>query len=101
MGRWDYRHLAWPISRRLDTERWKRGDRNVGDTNQVAHRSGPLSNLDGKGTLGAYAMKRLTAGAHLPASWLFERNAQIIELSTAWAAVSSSRANTILFLTVE
>ena len=26
----------------------------------------------GKRTLGAYAMKRVAAGAHLPISWLFE-----------------------------
>ena len=27
---------------------------------------------EGKGKLGAYAMKRVTAGAHLPRPWLFE-----------------------------
>ena len=27
----------------------------------------------GKGKLGAYAMKRVAAGAHLPTPWLFEK----------------------------
>ena len=29
-------------------------------------------NKEGKGKLGAYAMERVAAGAHLPDSWLFE-----------------------------
>ena len=40
--------------------------------------------------LGAYAMKRVAAGAHLPTPWLLSlRNAQTIDPTTARTAVSS------------
>ena len=44
--------------------------------------------------MGTNAMKRVVAGAHLPAPWLFERNAQTIDPTTAWTAVSSLSVNT-------
>ena len=40
-------------------------------------------------------MKRVAAGAHLPTPWLFSlRNAQTIEPTNVWAAVSTPSART-------
>ena len=40
-------------------------------------------------------MKRVAAGAHLPTPWLFEPvNAQMIEPTTAWTAVSFPSGST-------
>ena len=41
----------------------------------------------GKKVGGIYAM-----GAHLPTPWLFERNAQTIEPTTAWAILDLNKA---------
>ena len=47
------------------------------------------SRAEGKGKLGANAMMRVVAGAHLPTSWFISlRNAPIIEPTNASAVVS-------------
>ena len=55
-----------------------------------------LGAICGKGSvkrLKRFAVKRVAAGAHLPTPWLFE-NAQMIEPTTAWTAVSSPSGST-------
>ena len=53
-----------------------------------------------KGKLGAYAMKRVAAGAYHPTPWLFERaNDQTIDPTTAWTAVSLAQAPGTCFYT--
>ena len=52
-----------------------------------------------KRKFGAHAIKRVppnkAADAHLPTPWLFEpENAQTMEMTTDWNAVSSPRAST-------
>ena len=47
-----------------------------------------------KRKVGANAMKRVAAGAHLPTSWLFEPAKRPIEPTTAWTAVSSLSVST-------
>ena len=50
-----------------------------------------LTNMERK--LGAYAMKRVAAGSHLPTPWFLSLpNAQTIEPTSAWPAVSTTSA---------
>ena len=55
----------------------------------------PTTDFSGtKGKLGAHAMKRVAAGAHLLTPFSPLRNAQAIQPTTAWAAVSSPSGST-------
>ena len=72
-----FRELVWP--------RLARQDYKAPSTRHSGRKNG--------GKLGAYAMKRIAAGAHLP-TFLSLRNAQTIEPITACTAVSSPSAST-------
>ena len=64
---------------------------------ELKHFTHNEENIAGRkeGNLGAYAIKRVAAGAHLPTPWLFSlRNAQTIEPTTALTAVSFPSAST-------
>ena len=60
----------------------------------IAGRTGRMSSGK-KGKLGAYAMKRVAASAHLPTPGLFESaKRQTIDPTTVWTAVSSPGGST-------